>query len=945
MIGKKIVAGIAGIIVLCASFVALESGLKSDVLRADVASEVSQTGDTVQPLAYSFSLSDFEYELSDSTCILKKYKGDTKVHLKIPCKVTVSGKQYSVQIAAGSSKTADLCFYHSAINAVSFEEGFTFQKNCANMFYDSKIGYLSLDGVNFSNVEDMHGMFMKCSFAGSLDLGLLDTRNVRDMSYAFSEAQGFKNFNKLNTGNVETAYRLFYRGYPGKDFSIAGMDFSNCTSMTEMFRDCQFLETVDFTNVKMGKVTSMKDMFNHCLRLKDVNFAGATTGSRINVGSMFAYCEAMTKMDMTQLSFTAVGSDLQYMFFSCDSLKQLDLSTLTLAPESDKLGEYVTNYFLSRIGDELEVVRTPKSTVDLNLCPAMRTADKKFYSVVPASSASITLYTVEFVPFQNVEAPFNTNAIVTAKLDVDKATGYSYEWEYWNASDSTWVPSTDLGANSVTIAIKVDSNSDGRYYRCKATFTDALGAKAQYPIISNEFQLHGYTPSVTIVTQPKSVGAHIGTTATFSVEATGNHLTYLWSYSVDGKSNWKYLEDCTGPSITVPATMDRNGYYYRCSVNSASTVRTSSAAKLTVFPMKITKQPVSVSGYYGDKVKFSISTESGVSFQWQVSSNGGSTWSNSGAPGNKTSEITVTAGKSNDGVKYRCVLTNSYGSRISSTATLTSKEIVLKQSGDVKCWDGDTATFTVTAHGSNLSYQWQYSRNNGQTWTNCAADCAKTKAYSVTAKAKNSGTQYRCIVKNGTASETTEAVTMTVIELSFVSHPVSKSSHYGDKIKFSVSVKAESPAYQWQYSDDNGSTWKNSTASGYKTTTLTVVSSKAVNGRKYRCQVTCNGKSKYSNAATLTASPIISRGPVSGTAAVGEKVVFTVTAEGQALTYQWQASADGGKTWKNSSATGNNTSKLTVTVRASYAGYRYRCIVTNNSTSATSSAARLIIAQ
>ncbi len=945
MISKKIVAGIAGIVVLCASFVALNSVFKPDVLRADVVSEVSQTGDVSQPLDATFSLSDFDYELQDNTCILKKYKGNTKVHLRIPCKVTVSGKQYSVQIAAGTTTTADLCFYRSGISTLSFEEGFTFQKNCEDMFYDSKISILYLDGVNFSNVENMAGMFKKNSFLSPLDLGLLDTRNVRDMSSAFAYTGGFKNFNKLNTSNVETVYRLFYYGYPGTNFSISGMDFSKCTSMTEMFADCQSMKTIDFTNVKMGNVTSMKKLFYHCLNLQSVDFTGTTTGSRIDTGYMFYDCRVLTKLDLTALSFTAVGANLDAMFLSCDVLKELDLSTLTLAPESTSSASRVTNYFLSRINDKLEVVRTPKSTVDLNLCPAMCTADKKLYGVVPASSASMTLYKIEFVPFQNIEAPFDTNAVVTAKLDVDKATGFSYEWEYWNDSESVWTPSTDIGANSVTIAIKVDAESDGRYYRCKATYTDALGAKTQYPLISNVFQLRGYTPSVTIVTQPKSVGAHYGTTATFSVEATGNHLTYQWSYSADGKNYWNYMDGCTEPSITVPATMDRNGYYYRCSVKSGSNVKTSSAAKLTVFPMKILKQPVSTSGYYGDKVKFSISTESGVSFQWQVSSNGGSTWTNSGAPGNKTSEITVTVGKSNDGVKYRCVLTNSLGSRISSAATLTSKEIVLKQSGDVKCFDGDTATFTVTAHGSNLSYQWQYSRNNGQTWTNCAADCAKTKAYSVTAKVKNSGTQYRCIVKNGTASETTEAVTMTVVELSFVSHPVSKSSNYGDKIKFSVSVNAESPVYQWQYSDDNGSTWKNSTASGYKTATLTVVSSKAVNGRKYRCQVTSNGKTKYSNAATLTASPIISGGPVSGTAVVGDKIVFTVTAKGQSLTYQWQASADGGKTWKNSSATGNNTSKLTVTVRASYSGYRYRCIVTNNSTSETSSAARLIVEQ
>ena len=56
---------------------------------------------------------------------------------------------------------------------------------------------------------------------------------------------------------------------------------------------------------------------------------------------------------------------------------------------------------------------------------------------------------------------------------------------------------------------------------------------------------------------------------------------------------------------------------------------------------------------------------------------------------------------------------------------------------------------------------------------------------------------------------------------------------------------------------------------------------------------------------------------------------FTVVAEGDGLTYQWQYSKNGGSAWGNTGLTGYNTATLTPAALANRHNYQYRCIVTD----------------
>jgi hypothetical protein len=262
----------------------------------------------------------------------------------------------------------------------------------------------------------------------------------------------------------------------------------------------------------------------------------------------------------------------------------------------------------------------------------------------------------------------------------------------------------------------------------------------------------------------------------------------------------------------------------------------------------ITTQPKTQAAGVGGTVTFKVVATGAESYQWQYSTNSGSTWHNSSST---TSTLSFTATTAMNGRQYRCVVTNAYGSTTSNAATLTvsSLPVIVTQPKAKTVDAGATVAFSVEASGSGLTYQWQYSTNNGSTWHNASGTSA---TFSFKATAALSGRQYRCVVTNANGSTPSNGATLTVNSMPVITaHPVSVSAKCGTVATFSVTATGGSLTYQWQVST-NGSTWTDATGSGSTTATLTVAVAQTMNGNKYRCVVTNSTGTVTSNEAMLT---------------------------------------------------------------------------------------------
>ena len=363
---------------------------------------------------------------------------------------------------------------------------------------------------------------------------------------------------------------------------------------------------------------------------------------------------------------------------------------------------------------------------------------------------------------------------------------------------------------------------------------------------------------------------------------------------------------------------------------------------------KITKQPKDVRVPTGGTASFTVEAEGeGLKYQWQLSKDAGKTWTNSGAAGNKTFNLKVTVMAGYNNLRYRCLITDANGKKLTSKAAVLKVTPVItthpvEKSGKI----GDTVKFTVAASGAGLKKQWQYSKDAGKTWTNSGAAGNKTFTLSFRVTAGFNKLLYRCMITdaNGMVLYSKPAALTVTAELK--ANPAGAvSAKVGDKVVLSVTAAGAGLKKQWQYSGDGGKSWKNSGAEGSKTFDLVLKVSAGFNKLQYRCVITdANGKKLISKACTLTVVSMLKAHPEARTSAVGDTARFTVKATGAGLKYQWYYSNDSGKTWIMSRATGSKRDTLLVEVKKSFNGLMYRCVITDaNGRVLTTKAAKLTV--
>jgi hypothetical protein len=370
----------------------------------------------------------------------------------------------------------------------------------------------------------------------------------------------------------------------------------------------------------------------------------------------------------------------------------------------------------------------------------------------------------------------------------------------------------------------------------------------------------------------------------------------------------------------------------------------------------ITTQPANQTVCTGANTSFAVTAPSATTYQWQLSIDGGTTFTNISNGGVYTNVTTatlnltgVTAGMNN--YRYRCIASALCGSTASAAAILTvnTAPAVTTHPQDVLLCAGSNHTFSVTATGSGLSYQWQLSTDGGATYNNIAG--ANTASYSLTGiTAGMNGNRYRCVV-SGTctpAANSNGAVLTVVTSVTVTTQPVNSTVCAGTNTSFTVAGSGSGIIYQWQVNTGGGfnDITNGGVYSGANTATLNLTGvTTGMNGYQYRCMLsnaTCTTPGTSSTATlSVNSLPAVSANPQNATICEGGNTTFSVTASGTSISYQWQLSADGGATFNN--IAGANTASYTVSsVTTTMNGNRYRCVVNGTCSPAVTSTSALL---
>lgn len=383
----------------------------------------------------------------------------------------------------------------------------------------------------------------------------------------------------------------------------------------------------------------------------------------------------------------------------------------------------------------------------------------------------------------------------------------------------------------------------------------------------------------------------------------------------------------------------------------AGTQSTTVTYTITANNPSITTQPLNQTVCEGQNVTFSVVATG--NYQWQVSTNGGASFTNIAGQTSASYTITgVTTGMNSN--QYRCIVSTACGSTTSSAAVLTvsSAASISTQPADATLCAGSNNTFCVIASGTGLTYQWETSATGcAGTWTNVSgatSSCLTVSGVTV----GMSGTAYRCKVTSscGPTTITSNCAVLTVVSPATVTtQPVNQTICNGGNTSFIVAASGSGVLYQWQVNTGSGfvniSTGGIYTGATAATLTLTGANT-SYSGYQYRCLVsnaTCTAANS-SNAATLTvnALPAISSSPASQTICAGSNTSFTVSASGTGISYQWQVNTGTGyaNITNGGVYSGANSSTLTITGSSTgMSGYQYQCVITGTCTPAATSAA------
>lgn len=377
-----------------------------------------------------------------------------------------------------------------------------------------------------------------------------------------------------------------------------------------------------------------------------------------------------------------------------------------------------------------------------------------------------------------------------------------------------------------------------------------------------------------IGTQPTNQTVCAGANAIFSVVATG---TYQWQVSTAAVPAFTNIAGQTGATLTLTGvTAGMSGNQYRVVVSGQCGSTNSAAATLTVnVAPVVTTNPTSQSVCSGSSVSFTAagSGTPAPTFQWQVSTAAVPAFTDIAGATSATYTIASTTVAMN-GNQYRAVLTNSCGSVNTTAATLTVSSSITISSNpvDQTVCEATNTSFTVSAAGSGLLYQWEVSVGGGA-YTPVANGGVYSGATSPTLVITGvppslNANRYRAVVSNGSCTPGVSTGALLTVNTfpTITTQPSNVTICAGAAATVSVTATTGvgTLSYQWQLSTDGGVTYSNiagAISSSFAQASVPV----GQNGYRFRVIVTAGCGSVTSTGAifTVNAFPVISFSPTS----------------------------------------------------------------------------------
>ena len=142
----------------------------------------------------------------------------------------------------------------------------------------------------------------------------------------------------LNTSQVTDMHNMFYNCYYLQTIDFSGFDTRKVKDMSNMFYNCGSLKSLDISNFNTSEVTDMRGMFESCIGLTSLDLSHLNTSKVSVMASMFQSCINLLSVNLSGWDTRNVIS-MTRMFKRCHSLKTLDLSGFDTREKTCTMGD------------------------------------------------------------------------------------------------------------------------------------------------------------------------------------------------------------------------------------------------------------------------------------------------------------------------------------------------------------------------------------------------------------------------------------------------------------------------------------------------------------------------------------------------------------------------------------------------------------------------------
>ena len=179
-----------------------------------------------------------------------------------------------------------------------------------------------------SEHDNLEEMFVNChSLTTIIGIDEWDTSNVMRMTDMFKGCESLESLDlsSFNTESVENMERMFKDCHNLRELNLSSFNTERVDNMNEMFNCCcEGLESLDLSNFNTENVRDMTRMFADCRRLRELNIGFNTTNVE-EMREMFQGCESLESLDLSSFNTENVRN-MERMFANCNKLRYLNLS-------------------------------------------------------------------------------------------------------------------------------------------------------------------------------------------------------------------------------------------------------------------------------------------------------------------------------------------------------------------------------------------------------------------------------------------------------------------------------------------------------------------------------------------------------------------------------------------------------------------------------------------